>query len=492
MEQSSNKRNDLEIDEGDAWADRSKNENKSYSSDIQKYENKGEHGLLERIYDKGQGEKFNDLIKNPTKIKAMKAFITEDDIENMINLPPDKTKTKIGFNDGTGGINGTTNHVSGNMQDLLSITGFKIIDRLPPTSGDLKNNTNSMIDRFRVSASDFAKDTNNTLMNMTKSRWTKNDNLEPKLSRPTTTIIQLGEKYSAKAEEEKKKLNKEMEEKMKEREAMEREKLLKENPLEELNKEIDEFDQDEYMNKIHKFIRDAFKDRDHKMDFVYYLPSDVENYYELRPKNFQQVAKEKTYYTLSSKGLTVYIDKKPREFIKLAEWINERQRYNVIAEIPFFKNFKIWRIITMWRKNIFKQKKIAYQNELQNTLLFNNEDYNTRLIDHKRYCNEIIYLKIVDMKVGLESNSFQKFQDMQKELRKRNKKKLDDIHNKCQMNFDTSLKSIFAKVRQKINDAHNAKNHNTDDKKGGRKKDKKKGKMEEKMDDKIDKGSVTD
>ena len=81
------------------------------------------------------------------------------------------------------------------------------------------------------------------------------------------------------------------------------------------------------------------------------------------------------------------------------------------------------------------------------------------------------------MKVGLESNSFQKFQDMQKELRRRNKKKLDDIHNKCQMNFDTSLKSIFAKVRQKINDAHNAKNHNTDDKKGGSKKDKKKGKM---------------
>jgi hypothetical protein len=104
------------------------------------------------------------------------------------------------------------------------------------------------------------------------------------------------------------------------------------------------------MNKIHKFIRDAFENRDHKMDFVYYLPSDKENYYELRPKEFKDISKEKTYYTLSSKGLTVYIDKKPKEFIKLAEWINERQRYNVIAEIPFFKNFKIWRIIKMWRK----------------------------------------------------------------------------------------------------------------------------------------------
>ena len=42
----------------------------------------------------------------------------------------------------------------------------------------------------------------------------------------------------------------------------------------------------------------------------------------------------------------------------------------------------------MWRKNIFKQKKIAYQNELQNSLLFNNDDYNTRLIEHKKFCNE--------------------------------------------------------------------------------------------------------
>ena len=443
------------------------------------------NNLLERIYDQGQAEKFNDLIKNPTKIKAVKAFITDDDIDNMLNLPPDKTKT--GFNEGgqSGGVNRTTNHVSGNMQDLLSITGFKIIDKLPPTTGDLKNKTNNMIDRFRVSFNDF--DGTNTNMGATKSKWTSDTNLEPKLSRPTTTIINLGKKYNLKKEESK---NKEIkDENINENEEM---KLDNENPLEVLNKEIDESDQDEYMNLIHKFLRDAFKGRDHKMDFVYFLPSNSENYYKLTPKTFNEIADKKTYYTLSSKGLTVYIDKKPREFIKLAEWMNERQRYDVIAEIPFFKNFKIWRIITMWRKNIFKQKKIAYQNELQNSLLFNNDDYNTRLIEHKKFCNEILFLKVVDMKVGLDSNSFKKFQDMQIELRKRTKRKLDEIHTKCQNNFDTSLKSIFSKVYQKINDLHNEQNHNVDDKKQGNKKDKKKEKIDDKNDDKIDKGSSTD
>ena len=446
-----------------------------------------ENNLLERIYDQGQAEKFNDLIKNPTKIKAVKAFITDDDIENMINLPPDKTKT--GFKEGvqSGGMNGTSNHVSGNMQDLLSITGFKIIDKLPPTIGDPKNKTNSMIDRFRVTFNDF--DGNHKMMGTTKTRWTNDTNLEPKLSRPTTTIINLGKKYNMKKEETKT-------EEIKDENINEIEKINyeNENPLEQLNKEIDESDQDEYMNLIHKFLRDAFKGRDHKMDFVYFLPSNNENYYKLTPKTFNDIADKKTYYTLSSKGLTVYIDKKPREFIKLAEWMNERQRYDVIAEIPFFKNFKIWRIITMWRKNIFKQKKIAYQNELQNSLLFNNEDYNTRLIEHKKFCNEILFLKVVDMKVGLDSNSFKKFQDMQIELRKRTKRKLDEIHTKCQNNFDTSLKSIFSKVYQKINDLHNEQNHNVDDKKQGQgaKKDKRRDKTEDKNEEKIDKGSTTD
>ena len=82
------------------------------------------------------------------------------------------------------------------------------------------------------------------------------------------------------------------------------------------------------------------------------------------------------------------------------------------------------------------------------------------------------------MKVGLDSNSFKKFQDMQIELRKRTKRKLDEIHTKCENNFGTSIKSIFSKVNQKINDLHNEQNHG-DEKKSGNKRDKKKEKTEE-------------
>jgi hypothetical protein len=71
---------------------------------------------------------------------------------------------------------------------------------------------------------------------------------------------------------------------------------------------------------------------------------------------------------------------------------------------------------------------------------------------------------------------------MQIELRKRTKRKLDEIHTKCQNNFDTSLKSIFSKVYQKINDLHNQQNHDQDEKKRKQKKTKsdKKTKMKKK------------
>ena len=225
--------------------------------------NNNGNDLLERIYDEGQGGKFNDLIKNPTKIKAVKAFITDDELDNMLNLPPDKTKSGFGeVKDG--GMSGTMNHVSGNMQDLLSITGFKIIDKLPPTSGEIKDQTYSMIDRFRLSFNDFdSTNGNNTLMNATKSKWTNNGDLEPKLSRPTTTIINLGKKYNANKEESKVKDKKEKETKEENiiQQQEEQNKAANENPLEELNKEIDESYQDEYMNADKDSKDDTFLGR---------------------------------------------------------------------------------------------------------------------------------------------------------------------------------------------------------------------------------------
>ena len=59
---------------------------------------------------------------------------------------------------------------------------------------------------------------------------------------------------------------------------------------------------------------------------------------------------------------------------------------------------------------------------------------------------------------------FKKFQDIQIDLKKRNKKKLKEMHKKMQQNFDISLKIIFSKVEKKINDLLKEQNHFIDEK----------------------------
>ncbi|MCQ2815717.1 MAG: hypothetical protein MJ252_00475 [archaeon] len=273
-------------------------------------------GLQKRIYDEGRGLEFNKLLTNPKQIKAMKVLITEDDEEEIVKVPMeenDESMEKTNFD---------KTSKADNTQDKLSITGFKIIERLPPTGGETQTSANKMIDRFKVSS--YKSDASS--MSKTKSRF--NIPLEPKLSRPTTTITnqtvrdmyavnkKKSEPVALKTVITKDLYGREIKSKEKEKEDKIIEEPDKENQEEkEETKGREENEEDQFMNQIHQFIRKAFEERDSKMDFVYFLPSNNENFYDLRVKDFDKVVNKKHYYTLSSKGLTVYIDKKVKLYL---------------------------------------------------------------------------------------------------------------------------------------------------------------------------------
>ncbi len=243
-------------------------------------------------------------------------------------------------------------------------------------------------------------------------------------------------------------------------------------------------EEDKNMDIINKFIREAFEGKDYRTNFVYYLPSGKENYYDLKTADFNDISKEKIYYTLSAKGLTVYVEKKPKEFIKLSEWIIEKQAYNYVSEINFFKNFKIWRILKLWRQNIFRKKKINYCSELKSKLLLSNNNYNHRIYLHKKECNKILQFKILDLRQGLESISFQNFKDNQDKSRGKLSKELNLIHDVCEDLFVKGIKTIFSQLQRKINLENNEANYNNEDAKSRFKKFSKPKKDEKKEDDK--------
>ena len=71
--------------------------------------------------------------------------------------------------------------------------------------------------------------------------------------------------------------------------------------------------------------------------FVYLIPHNDTDPYDLKVVDYGDRAGCERYYTLSSKGLTTYINEKPVEFHSLGQWLIERDSYNHIKELSFFK-----------------------------------------------------------------------------------------------------------------------------------------------------------
>ena len=63
------------------------------------------------------------------------------------------------------------------------------------------------------------------------------------------------------------------------------------------------------------------------------------------------------YFTLSGKGLTTYKQERPVDYMKLGDWLIERDLYYAIRRLPFFKKFRRWKFLNMWRKNIIRNSR---------------------------------------------------------------------------------------------------------------------------------------
>jgi hypothetical protein len=213
--------------------------------------------LVNRIYDSGKGEKFNDLTNNQLKPKGYKAFLTnEDDLSDVLvhldkkslltknitksekimkdkkkqtedlafnskktntNLPkPEQYEFSLDKNDiihnkkfelkqieeasieeASRFFNPERNEKK--IQEIASITGYKTISPLPPSRGRRDNSYNPMIDRFKATAGDVGFTKTNSKFGVS----IYSNPLEPKLSKPTTTIIDLDDNRYPREDEEK-------------------------------------------------------------------------------------------------------------------------------------------------------------------------------------------------------------------------------------------------------------------------------------------------
>jgi hypothetical protein len=74
------------------------------------------------------------------------------------------------------------------------------------------------------------------------------------------------------------------------------------------------------------------------------------------------------FYTLSRKGITTYLNDEPADYISLTDWLIERNYYLEIRGKKFFHEFRRWKILRMWRRNILHKKREEVRSNLSEKL----------------------------------------------------------------------------------------------------------------------------
>ena len=101
-----------------------------------------------------------------------------------------------------------------------------------------------------------------------------------------------------------------------------------------------------------------------------------------RPRNLHA----ERFYTMSKKGFTTYVNDEPIEFISLQDWYNDRQYYRQISSKDFFRNFRKWKIIRMWRRNIVQAKRDDIRSILEEKLFAVDDVFGGILMKHRAVC----------------------------------------------------------------------------------------------------------
>lgn len=95
------------------------------------------------------------------------------------------------------------------------------------------------------------------------------------------------------------------------------------------------------------------------------------------------------FYTLSRKGITSYRFDEPCDYITLTDWLIERNYYREIRKKRFFHEFKRWKILRMWRRNILHKKREEVKASLTEKLFIVDPVFCNVLLYHRQQCKDL-------------------------------------------------------------------------------------------------------
>ena len=154
------------------------------------------------------------------------------------------------------------------------------------------------------------------------------------------------------------------------------------------------------IENIDDFIDLVRQRKIHNDKFIYLVKdSQTMDNYNLKIISYPQIAEQKMkeYYTLSSRGISLFEEEKLKEFTYLGDWIRERDQYNTIIKYKFFRQFKKWKTLKKWSKQYYKGRMEIIKKKLVQNLFIAHPIYQKILLKHRYICIEMQSLKFMEI-----------------------------------------------------------------------------------------------
>lgn len=145
------------------------------------------------------------------------------------------------------------------------------------------------------------------------------------------------------------------------------------------------------VSRIDEFIELIQEDKVSPNEFIYLLRKKNKDCYDLKVVDYSFIKKMNavSFYTMSSKGVTLVEKGVPKEFVLLGDWMREREQYSALKKLKFFKNFRKWKSLKKWFQllRLDWNRKIA--KKLNEKLFLVHNVYQRIILKHKEYCFQV-------------------------------------------------------------------------------------------------------
>jgi dynein heavy chain len=166
--------------------------------------------------------------------------------------------------------------------------------------------------------------------------------------------------------------------------------------------------------------------------------------------SYQETRDKQKYYTLSGKGLTLYENDAPVEFLSLGQWLIERDSYNHIKELNFFKQFKKWKFMRMWKKTIKRQNRMKAQNSLDDKLFILQDFFGDYLSKHRRLMIDMESSRFIDPCLTGDTKTIEDFAEAQVERTNAIADEIQRYSDRCRENIRECISKVLTELRTRI------------------------------------------